>query len=744
MKDAQKPDHVSLNGLLNRLKEGRFVIPDFQREFEWEPWDISYLMRSIFLDYYIGNLLLWKSKKENVEALSCEQIYGFEGQPHPEHIVLDGQQRLTAIYYAFLAPNVSLPRRMKPAIYYIKIDKFMSGEYDNSFHYDFVSKRTYKLMNNRDSQYSQHFFPLSIIGSDGWDLPNWLQGYVNYWNNEYEKANNMNNNLDAEIAKNHANNGNEFSNILKDITQFYQISYIELDRDIEIDKVCDIFTQINSRGIRLDAFDLINALLKPKGLQLKHMWRSVASRLEFIAAKRANVYLLQVMSIMLQAYCSPKYLYYLIPGQEKQIRHSDGSRDTEILIDDSNTFISKWNEAVDALDNSIKLICHPQEYGVISLKFLPYISILPPFSALHKYITTLPNQKQFDAQRKLRHWYWASVFTVRYSGAVESTSARDYLDIRAWIDGGNKPTVINDFNKLFTSSDNALDLKRAQSGSSIYIGIFNLLIIQGARDWITGKVPQYDDVDDHHIVPKSWGLKNLKENTIDSILNRTPLSSDTNRNVIKDRLPNQYLKEMIENNGENVVRDILESHFISRKSMDILLKNPFTEEDYNEFILEREKTILKEIKSLLVEERLDMSPNNRILDEKIESIELELRKLIIKQLDNNLKNLPQSVLQSANNKIKRAEKKKVTFDIEYYSSLEGILEYCDLREIHDIIMSKLIWPFFIDIFHNKETFSSKFDQLAELRNGIRHSRTVDEIILMEGEAAIIWFDKILK
>jgi len=60
MKDAQKPDHVSLNTLVTRLKEGRFVIPDFQREFEWKPWDVGDLMRSIFLDYYIGSLLRWK------------------------------------------------------------------------------------------------------------------------------------------------------------------------------------------------------------------------------------------------------------------------------------------------------------------------------------------------------------------------------------------------------------------------------------------------------------------------------------------------------------------------------------------------------------------------------------------------------------------------------------------------------------------------------------------------------------
>src|SRR5688572_33268584 len=111
MKDAQKPDHISLNTLVGRLREGRFVIPDFQREFEWKPWDIRELMRSIFLDYYIGSLLLWKGKKESFEALSCEPVYGHSGPHNRDHIVLDGQQRLTAIYYAFMAPECNLPDR---------------------------------------------------------------------------------------------------------------------------------------------------------------------------------------------------------------------------------------------------------------------------------------------------------------------------------------------------------------------------------------------------------------------------------------------------------------------------------------------------------------------------------------------------------------------------------------------------------------------------------------------------------
>ena len=42
-----------------------------------------------------------------------------------------------------------------------------------------------------------------------------------------------------------------------------------------------------------------------------------------------NVYILQVMSILRQGYCSPKYLYFLLPGQEKPVRDPDGTRRKE-------------------------------------------------------------------------------------------------------------------------------------------------------------------------------------------------------------------------------------------------------------------------------------------------------------------------------------------------------------------------------------------------------------------------------
>lgn len=749
MRDAQKPDHISLNILLGRLKEGRYVIPDFQREFEWRPGDIRDLMRSIFLDYYIGSLLLWKGKNENFEALSCEIIYGFgntKGQQpwtyekgKPDCIVLDGQQRLTALYYALVAPDVALPNRASRAVYFVHVDKFMNGQYDEAFQYDWLSKRFSKTLNNREIQYQEHVFPLSIIGTGGWELFSWVQGYIDHWKKVVENAADP---TEAEVARRHAENAKEFGRYLKGITEEYQIAYIELDKDLPVDKVCDIFTQINSKGVRLDIFDLINALLKPKGLQLKHMWRNAAPRLEFVESEKLNVYILQVMSILLQTYCSPMYLYYLLPGQEKQVRDPDGQRRKEILIPNTGEFETRWESAVNLLEEAIKLLRHPQEFGVVSSQYLPYVSILPVFAALRHQVSTITFDKRLDARRKLHHWYWATVFLNRYSGSVESTSARDYLDVKAWLeDDSAEPFMIQEFNQRFKTLELRKETKR---GTSVYNGIFNLLVLQGARDWMTGDIPQYGDLDDHHIVPVSWGNKNLKNNLINSILNRTPLSQETNRHVIGDRLPNAYLPELIKNNGEATVRGILESHFISPKAQEILLRNPFTANNFEDFITERQRTIQEAIENLLIKERLNLPQQLRELDENVERTELALRQEVAAALNNDIARLPEHVQVKVGDRIKRAAKKNAALDVDQMSTMAGMMEYFDLRELQDTMTAKEIWSLFEPRFNNKETLNNKFGQLSELRNSIRHSRTVDEITRKEGEAAILWFGEVLK
>ena len=222
------------------------------------------------------------------------------------------------------------------------------------------------------------------------------------------------------------------------------------------------------------------------------------------------------------------------------------------------------------------------------------------------------------------------------------------------------------------------------------------------------------------------------------------LSAETNRNVIGKRLPNTYLPEMIAKNGIDHTRSILESHFISSVAQEILLRDPFGSKDFEDFIAERRRTIQQAIENLLIKERLHLPPNLRSIDADIEEVELDLRKSINITLGGDEQiQIPSHLLQKVEERISRAIKKNAALDSDYYQSLEGKLEYFDLRELQDTITSKALWPKFELLFRNKETLIAKFGQLAELRNSIRHSRTVDEIICKEGEAANLWFKQVL-
>jgi hypothetical protein len=89
------------------------------------------------------------------------------------------------------------------------------------------------------------------------------------------------------------------------------------------------------------------------------------------------------------------------------------------------------------------------------------------------------------------------------------------------------------------------------------------------------------------------------------------------------------------------------------------------------------------------------------------------------------------VLQKVDERIARAVRKNAALDADRYKTFAGKLEYFDLRELQDTIAGKEPWAQFEPRFGAKEALNVKFDQLAELRHGIRHSRAVSEVIRKE-------------
>lgn len=743
MKNVETADKIHLGRLIDSLAKGQYVIPDFQRDFEWKPWDVRELIRSIFMDYYIGTLLLWKGSKENLETLSCEPIYAYEGKQDPQHIVLDGQQRLTAMHYAFFAPSKPFPKRTKTVVYLINIVELVNQNFEEIISYEFMTRKTKAMLQDKQLLFETHTFPLGEMKNGSWGTSDWIKEYRDYWIDKLEGEEDEN--KIAQYQK-FVDGANSFKNILKELLDEFNISYIELDRDIDVAKVCDIFTQINSRGIRLDIFDLLNAILRPKDIYLKEMWRAAEPKLEFLKeTNKVKTYILQVMSIIEQSYCSSKYLYYLVPGSKKTIRNPDGTNKDIILIEDSSEFMGKWEQAVNSIQNAIEQLRNPRDYGAIKFSFIPYPSIIPAFSAINQYINDSKPENRIAANSKFKRWYWTSVYTNRYSSSVESTAAKDYMSIIKWIDDDKKePEMIADFEDDFKK----LDFKNDNfKGSAVYNAIFNMFIIRGAKDWDKFQFPEYGKLDDHHIVPHSV-FKDKVGKKINSILNRTPLLSETNKHVINNRMPNEYIKEMINKNGRTEVLEVMKSHLISEQAVDILLRNPFTEEDFSQFLDVRQKEIVKAVSNNILNKPFE---ERELKDseyyEEIGKIEIKLREVIVDAIDNTLESYkeltPSNVQEYIEEHINRILRQKPYSKYSDFDSFSSRLSEMTLHQIESIITRKTNSEYFKDTLGDRNKLQQKFAQLRPFRNDIGHYKEGDEVQKLEGRAAIKWFLRIL-
>ena len=203
------------------------------------------------------------------------------------------------MYYAFVAPDVPAPNRTNRFLYFIHVDQFMADDYDEAFDYDWTEGAR-KLVENRELQYDAHLFPLvghrhRAAGS----LPNWVQGYEAHWRAKAEAAEQDGDADSATAARHRADDAKAFGEHLRrDHRAVSDRIYRAGPRPRGSTRSATSSPRSTAEGIRLDVFDLINALLKPKGLQLKHMWRAPSSALDFVDTERMNVYILQVMSIL--------------------------------------------------------------------------------------------------------------------------------------------------------------------------------------------------------------------------------------------------------------------------------------------------------------------------------------------------------------------------------------------------------------------------------------------------------------
>ena len=104
---------ITIKGALDKIQENKYLLPAIQREFVWKSWQIEKLFDSLINDYPIGSFLFWEVKEpKNYKFYEFIKKYDQRETNHNHEIsltdnreviaILDGQQRLTALYIGLL------------------------------------------------------------------------------------------------------------------------------------------------------------------------------------------------------------------------------------------------------------------------------------------------------------------------------------------------------------------------------------------------------------------------------------------------------------------------------------------------------------------------------------------------------------------------------------------------------------------------------------------------------------------
>ena len=174
---------------------------------------------------------------------------------------------------------------------------------------------------------------------------------------------------------------------------------------------------------------------------------------------------------------------------------------------------------------------------------VPYPTQLVPLGAI---FAVLGDQAESHAAlEKIRRWYWCGVFGEMYGGTIETRFSFDLPECVDWVKGeGQEPRTVADAQ---FQAERLLTLRTRNSAA--YKGLYALQMKKGSRDFKTGVTLEshtyFDNsIDIHHIFPKRWCVaKSIEPKLADSVVNKTPIGSHTNR-IIGGSAPSEYLQKL--------------------------------------------------------------------------------------------------------------------------------------------------------------------------------------------------------
>lgn len=537
--------------LLNSIFTREIALPDFQRDFIWQPYQTKGLILSLSKDFPAGSLLRLESGDELVF-----QPRAFEGAPEldgntPKYLILDGQQRLSSLYQALYGTGDHL--------YYFDFNKFkISRDVDEALFYERREKGE-KKYGSLQLQAINRVLPLSeIFGGQG--FYSWLDEIEDI----LEKESNENLHLKKEEQKEIRSIYDEY---IKPI-EHYQFPVVTLIEPISLEAVCTIFETLNNTGVKLSVFDLLSARYYAEKINLRSLWDSAKNNSDFFETFDLDPYYL------LQVICS-------------KVRNS--VKRSDVLNLEAQDVLKNWDAAVFGMNEALGILHN--ECGVLIPKWLAYSTALVPMAAIFMSNRDLKGPAISNFRTRIKRWFWCATIGMAYESSPTSQTMKDINEFHAWSRNGKEPECVQNFKFDREDLVNITPRQRA-----VYRSLFCLVLRTPSLDFHTSKQITksliHDSlIDDHHIFPKGFLDKQPRfieefKDKVDCVLNRTLIDKETNQRIGMNP-PSKYLEEIEvavkkHNSDHDILQRILTSHHLPT-SADSSLRN----DQFLQFLNER-------------------------------------------------------------------------------------------------------------------------------------------------------------
>jgi hypothetical protein len=473
---------VTIRTTIEKILSGSIRIPAFQRGFVWSTDNISFLMDSIYREYPIGSILLWRTR----EKLEKERDLGPFSLPEPEKdypvdYVLDGQQRLTSIFAVF--QNSLAPKSSTEAF-----DIFFDLEApEGALEDQFVSV----IEPGSDEA---RYFPLRAI----FDTSRFF-----------------------EIANNLTPERKEKVLLLQRRFQEFQINLdvIEFDNKEEI---AIIFERVNRAGIRLDAFQLLSAWT----------WSSEFDLNEAISDLSTDLEPFGFSDLSADPNLFMKCCAAIVKGdaQLKDVVTLHGPTVRERFEEIKRGILG----AIDFLKNQLL---------IENLTLMPYPAMLVPLAAFFATDAASGVHPNSGQRELILKWYWRSCLSRRYSSGVGRAHAAD-IALMQHIKRGDDVDVLKATRPIEPNFfvDNRFSIGNVNS--KILINILSQKrprsLLSGGLINLSAVLQKANRNEFHHIFPRAHLKREGHENDVINAIANISFLSKSDNNTIKDKAPTTY------------------------------------------------------------------------------------------------------------------------------------------------------------------------------------------------------------